>query len=252
MPILKKLSDEVAKMRGIAHRRWNLGVHPVLYRDHRDSMGDHADDDQGETCIFCVLVNCNIPRKVRINVSKKLTKNGGHQEGDEVIELFLRTGDAYEMDRNMQLSYSHSVPKAPKKIVDDYSGTMKNRSKVSLLKQQRICVVLRRGRTDIFDRDSGRPCKDLSPKIVVGNIRGEVKGQCKRRTTCLDLLMAFSFMSSVKILPTVKGLEVGCLRTRNELRSVGGFTVRTQLSSSSIEPVLNFVLINEWIAFVWS
>mmetsp|Transcript_8259 Transcript_8259/g.24431 ORF Transcript_8259/g.24431 Transcript_8259/m.24431 type:complete len:147 (-) Transcript_8259:15-455(-) len=101
---LQELSRELAKFRNVPGGKWNIGVHPVLYRDNRDSMGDHADDDQGETRILCVLLDSPpTPRKVVIKVFDRLTggkgnKNREYQNGDEVIELRLRPGDAYEMD----------------------------------------------------------------------------------------------------------------------------------------------------------
>ena len=74
---------------------WNIGVNPVLYRDGKDKMGYHADDDQGETKILTVVVESpSSPRRVRIKVK------GSHEleHGDEELELYLGAGDAYEMD----------------------------------------------------------------------------------------------------------------------------------------------------------
>ena len=60
VPKLQQLSKELATLRqippigndsaseeeGAIEGKWNIGIHPVLYRDSKDSMGDHADDDQ--------------------------------------------------------------------------------------------------------------------------------------------------------------------------------------------------------------
>ena len=60
LPKLQRLSKELATLRklplsgdksatekeGTKEGKWNIGIHPVMYRDNRDSMGDHADDDQ--------------------------------------------------------------------------------------------------------------------------------------------------------------------------------------------------------------
>mmetsp|Transcript_10962 Transcript_10962/g.27763 ORF Transcript_10962/g.27763 Transcript_10962/m.27763 type:complete len:123 (+) Transcript_10962:166-534(+) len=104
MPKLQQLSKDMAVLRNIPNGKWNIGVHPVLYRDNKDSMGDHADDDQGETRILCLLLDSPpAPRKVVVKVFDKLTggrreRDRVHQDGDEFIELRLRPGDAYEMD----------------------------------------------------------------------------------------------------------------------------------------------------------
>eukprot|EP00536_Pseudo-nitzschia_multiseries_P018381 jgi/Psemu1/328817/estExt_fgenesh1_pg.C_24610001 len=139
VPKLQKLSGQLAKLRNIPDGKWNIGVHPVLYRDNRESMGDHADDDQ-----------------VIINVFDRLTggkanKNRVYQNGDEMIELRLRPGDAYEMDGIMQQFYCHRVPKD-----HDYKNPTPEQIR-------RICVVLRTGQQKYFERDTGEACADLSP-----------------------------------------------------------------------------------------
>ena len=65
LPRLEKVAEELAVKRNIPGRHWNIGIHPVCYRCDRDGMGDHADDDQGETRIFCLLVDqVEVSRKV--------------------------------------------------------------------------------------------------------------------------------------------------------------------------------------------
>jgi alkylated DNA repair dioxygenase AlkB len=77
---------------------WNIGVNPVLYRDGRDHMGFHADNDQGEELILSVLVSSpeNATRRVRVREIRPKGKSA--QKGDEELELFLDAGDAYSMD----------------------------------------------------------------------------------------------------------------------------------------------------------
>ena len=183
VPKLQELSKDLADLRQIPDGKWNIGIHPVLYRDNKDSMGDHADDDQGETRIFCVILDSPpTPRKVIIKVFNKLTggnreRDRVHQEGDEFIELSLRPGDAYEMDGIMQKSYSHCVPK------DNGNENIKTTGK--RVKNRRICVVLRTGDQKHFDKDTGEPCVDLSPrppmKYTYGHIEGLQEGKLYTR-----------------------------------------------------------------------
>jgi len=104
LPLLERVSKKLATLSGVD--RWNIGVNPVLYQDSKDGMGGHADDDQGETVILClILASPDEERPVVITPNSKL------QDGDERIELMLRAGDAYAMDGEMQKHYLHSVPK---------------------------------------------------------------------------------------------------------------------------------------------
>lgn len=90
LPLLEGLSKELAALNGVDS--WNIGVNPVLYRDLRDGMGAHADDDQGETVIMClVLASSDEERPVVITPNPSESKL---RDGDERIELMLRAGDA--------------------------------------------------------------------------------------------------------------------------------------------------------------
>lgn len=79
---------------------WNVGVDVVAYRDGRDSIGFHADNDQGEELILTVLVTSS-PKPRRV-VFKRMQEDGEKskhlRDGDEEIELCLGAGDAYYMD----------------------------------------------------------------------------------------------------------------------------------------------------------
>ena len=133
---------------------WNIGVNPVLYRDGRDHMGFHADDDQGESLIFSVVVASpdGTTRKVRI---QSKTKN-------EEIELYLDSSDGYSMDGTMQMHYLHSVPSDSRcktsPLADSHSDNQRN---------TRIAVVFRRGNQVMQSKDSGRPCASLTPRPEV-------------------------------------------------------------------------------------
>jgi len=117
--------------------------------------GKHADDAQGETKIVSLLVDSPPKtRKVVISVHRGRKKDGNLEEfrdGDEVIELFMEKTDAYEMDGKMQESYVHEVPEDKTQIDHE---------------TKRIAIIFRSGRQEIFDKDSGQQCWDLSPRDV--------------------------------------------------------------------------------------
>ena len=96
-----------------------------------------------------------------------------YQEGDEIIELHLRPGDAYEMDGEMQRSYSHSVPPAKKVLALDQIG---NEILAMPQSKPRICVMFRTGKEMVFKKDSGRPCSDLSPRPLLRYFFGRNDG----------------------------------------------------------------------------
>jgi alkylated DNA repair dioxygenase AlkB len=149
LPKLEKISQYIADVCGVD--KWTIGVDPVIYRDGRDKMGNHADDDQGEKLICALLVaggGAKAPRKVKIQTFTHLEP----MEGDEQIELFLGPRDAYVMDGRMQESYSHCVPEDP---------TQENHQD----HVERIAIVFRTGDVRFFLKDSGRVCTDLTPRV---------------------------------------------------------------------------------------
>jgi 2OG-Fe(II) oxygenase superfamily len=170
VPKLEAFEQKIAENCGIPY--FNIGVHPVLYRSDRDSMGDHADDDQGEEIIFCGVVECRIPRRVKINVMERLAPP---KHGDEIVEIILKTGDCYEMNGEMQKSYSHAVPKV----------TLKHSTaEVDRKKLRRICVVLRNGIEKHLEKDNGHLVQDfLTPskpvKYTFGSIPGELSNSSR-------------------------------------------------------------------------
>ena len=90
LPILSELSKTMARLSGVDN--WTIGVNPVLYRDCQDGMGGHADDDQGEKVILCLIVSSPAePRRVIITPK---AKKPNLEQGDERIELILKPGDA--------------------------------------------------------------------------------------------------------------------------------------------------------------
>ena len=165
--------------------KWTIGVNPVIYRDGRDKISAHADNDQGEQRIVTVIVDGPTPiRRVCIKPNPKLEA----AENDEDIELFLRPGDAYEMDGEMQQHYVHSVPPEKDQDVDT-----------------RLVVVLRVGTQTVFEKDSGRPCTDLTPEAK----------------------LCYSFGHC--------GLTEGHVYSRTELRRRGAFLAQQRGVSGSIQ-----------------
>lgn len=109
LPKIEKLSRQMESVcirkgaggnnSGTTTNFWNIGVNPVLYRDGVDSMGFHADDDQGEELILTVLVRSpsDVTRRVVIRpMSRKIEDKW--KGGDEEYVLLLTAGDAYSMD----------------------------------------------------------------------------------------------------------------------------------------------------------
>jgi alkylated DNA repair dioxygenase AlkB len=90
LPELEQLSQKLATVSGVD--RWTIGVNPVLYRDCQDKMGSHADDDQGEQVILCLIVS-SLQEARRVIITPN-DKKSIPAHGDEIIELKLRPGDA--------------------------------------------------------------------------------------------------------------------------------------------------------------
>lgn len=170
LPLLHKIARRLADKFGV--KEWEIGVHPVLYRDGNDKMGPHADNDQGEKVILSLVVYS--PKEPRRVLIQPVGKGGKVEVGDEKIELFLQPGDVFAMDGKMQDHYLHSVPKRDKKT-DETDGEV-----------YRLSVIFRSGTKVYVTKDSGKPCANLCPKVrtkqVFGNmIEGLVEGQTYRR-----------------------------------------------------------------------
>lgn len=150
--LLPKLEDFAQDM---AHRfneeKWNMGVDVVFYRDGKDYIGKHSDDDQGERRIVTVLLHSPRERVVKFETKRKETH---YEDGHEQFELFLQPGDAYAMSKEMQTHYVHWVPadKDKKSVGEDHKNG------------QRLVAVFRSGEQINYEKDSGEPCIDLSPR----------------------------------------------------------------------------------------
>ena len=159
---------------------WNVGVNPVLYRDGRDRIGFHADDDQGEQLILSALVSSPAETTRRISIRSRHSKKSGNVEGDEQFELYMDAGDAYSMDGVLQKHYEHGVP-SDQKSVDGSPGGQ----------QKRIAIVFRRGQQVDQQNDSGQPFASLQPRVPVpykiGSIQGLQEGLTYTRVQLNDM-----------------------------------------------------------------
>lgn len=171
LPAVQKLSENMLKVCNV--NSWNAGVNPVFYRDHKDYIGPHADDDQEEDTIMTILVQSpEMPRRVVIESSD--AEATYHQEGDVQYELHLGAGDAYVMDGAMQQHYKHGV-------TIDVPGN-----------DERIALVLRHGKQVNFRNDSGVSLEgNISPRVVVpmsfGPVEGLVEGDSYGRRKLKEL-----------------------------------------------------------------
>jgi hypothetical protein len=98
--------------------------------------------------------------------------------GDEDIFLWLQAGDAYEMDREMQKHYQHSVPKDTKQV--------------GQVKMRRIVLVFRYGTEQYYNRDTGRQLetlhsRDVSLRYCIGRVPGLEEGMVYSRTLLLEM-----------------------------------------------------------------
>jgi alkylated DNA repair dioxygenase AlkB len=95
LPLVNKIADKLKILCSV--EKWNIGVNVVFYRDGKDRIGFHADDDQGESMILVVIPSSpQGSRTVVIQTKKK--KKADFVDGDEQFELLLSAGDGYDMD----------------------------------------------------------------------------------------------------------------------------------------------------------
>ncbi|KAJ8599012.1 hypothetical protein CTAYLR_007680 [Chrysophaeum taylorii] len=209
---------------------WNVGVDVVCYRDGKDSCGWHADDTQGERLVVCVVLESDGGlRKVCVRpkqptTAKKKGWNGSSPsrkkkrrasahageaplvDGDEELEMWIGSGDAYAMDRGVQLGYEHAVPKrAPREAVEG----------------RRMVVIMRSGDARISPEsaDSGEPAATLAPP--------------KRRDAEDPII---GHVAGIREAVTVDGVDAAAVYSREELvakgahastqRGVGGTAAR--------------------------
>ena len=105
------------------NNNWNIGVDMIIYRNGKDKIGWHADDTQGETIIFTIVIETDERRIIKIRPKKKkidMNRNNmnmnndndgsSYYDGDENIELIVRSGCGYSMN-GMLYRYTQGLKK---------------------------------------------------------------------------------------------------------------------------------------------
>ena len=174
LPHVQEVSEKLKSISDVIS--WNIGVDIVAYRDGHDSIGFHADDDQGEQLIFTALFNHPAKHRRVLFKCKPRSKDGGKDnnnrrrssskpnplDGDEEIELLLGAGDAYSMDGRVQCSYVHGVPKEEIFVGDGDA--------------LRFAMVCRLGTFTKYTKDSGQKIDNLQPRAIIPQTFGQIKG----------------------------------------------------------------------------
>lgn len=165
LPNIGLLSEVMAELCEVDE--WNIGVNPICYRSGVDRIGKHADNDQGESTIATVVIEGprNRPRTLVVEPQTKKDKKD-YSHDDERIELFLRPGDVYLMDKAMQANYVHFLPKTEDPEQGDGNAEQ----------QRRLAIVFRDGDLRKFARDSGEPVHNLTPNPKRVYQFGDIKG----------------------------------------------------------------------------
>ena len=92
-PCLFKVNRRAAKVAGI--KTWKIGCDAILYRNGNDNIGYHADDTQGESAIFCIVLESEEVRHLHVK-PKGTTQD--RKQGDVEVKVLAKDGDAYQMD----------------------------------------------------------------------------------------------------------------------------------------------------------
>ena len=116
IPGLKDVGDQAAKAAGIGDsvEEFGTGCHVNLFRNGNDHIPKHADDTQGEKCIFTIITLADPVRPLILEpkgAGGKGKQKREYRTGDFVLTLLPAVGDAYYMDAKVQEDFLHSVPK---------------------------------------------------------------------------------------------------------------------------------------------
>ena len=107
VPIVDELAGKYSEL--IEILEWGIGVDLVQYKDGEDSIDWHADDNQGETSVLCVIVKLQGTRIVEVRTNSRASEKC---DGDEHIILHFEEGDGYVLNEFCQKNYVHRLPKA--------------------------------------------------------------------------------------------------------------------------------------------
>jgi SAD/SRA domain/2OG-Fe(II) oxygenase superfamily len=166
-PLVAKLAgtvEEMARHHDISSTKtastmetyWNIGANVVCYRDGRDHIGLHADNDQGENVILQLLLNL---ATVGASSSKARTRMF-------CTSCFCAPGMVTAWTGAMQQHFSHGLPAVKSQQYQN---------------KPRIVIVFRRGQQKMIKCDTGRPVTSLAPRLlplprVFGHLAGLKEG----------------------------------------------------------------------------
>ena len=163
LPLLKQFAGRMAEI--CEYGEWTIGVDSILYNGSSSSIGYHADNNQGEEVIACVVLSDTSDSMREVRFRTKTSK-------EEVARIRVACGDGYVMNKNTQQNYEHRVAKS------EEIG-------------QRLVVVLRRGDKRLVKRDNGQHVNVddmLGPRRnVFGDIKGVEIGSTYRRCQLIEL-----------------------------------------------------------------
>ena len=146
---------------------FELGADTIVYDDGDDSINWHADDNQGESLIACVVIETPPDRKIDIRVKEEYRES----DADDVqYQLEVSKGSVYIMNGVMQQKFEHRVPKSKN------SGT-------------RIVIAFRDGTAKtVMDNGviASAPRTKL-PKVQFGPVRGIEEGKTYGRPYLRDV-----------------------------------------------------------------
>ena len=136
VPAFEDAARKYARMYNLPNDQWAIGCDLICYRSGHDSVGWHSDDTHDETTVLCVVVESEGDRPVHIRPNERVEPL---RDGDEEVELYVREGDAYELDEHCQHGYLHRLPKREKVIA------------------RRMVAIFRHGKAKSVEEDTGEP-----------------------------------------------------------------------------------------------
>ena len=108
--ISEKWSEEIGKMCAELSAKYNVPLNSVLvnwYRNGKDSVGRHADDEKSMEHQIIITVSFGTARKLRV-YSRKIKKD---DEEKKLLEVCMQNGSVHIQKNGMQKVRKHEVPK---------------------------------------------------------------------------------------------------------------------------------------------
>jgi len=218
VPEIESYACELARYYRLPQNQWDIGVDLIVYKDGEDSIGWHADNTQGESVVLCVVVDSpGAPRPVHIRPNKRTKLLA---DGDEEVQLYVREGDAYDMDGKMQAGYEHSLPKK--------EGN----------KSHRLVLIFRHGDEASVANDSGVPITEMAERR---KLCLQMPAPDAKNDNLISVLSQLRFKLPCVAFGHPQGVLEGSLHSRLQLYSIyahrsdrRGVNGNIQLGSDSI------------------